>query len=101
MADPAVIIITPEWEWVKVATNITIASIHLVNRKPWYYRTYRMTGESAPNNPTPGTLPDEAIKIFVNKTEELIRANESIDIYLFCKCNDRKNMQNGKVVIDA
>lgn len=101
MANPVVMDMNTEWEWVKVATAITMGSIHLVNRRPCYFRTYRLTGESAPSNPASGTIPDEAIQIFINKTEELIRANVSIDVYLFCKCNDQKNKQTGKVVVDA
>ena len=101
MANPAVVTMNTEWEWQKVATGITMGSIHLKNRGTRYYRTYRLTGESAPNNPAEGTIPDEAIQIFINKTEELIRANVSIDVYLLCKCNDRKNVQSGKVVVDA
>ena len=101
MADPAVVGMATEWEWQKVATGITMGSIHLVNRGPRYYRTYRLTGENAPDNPAEGTIPDEAIQIFINKTEELIRQKESVDIYLFCKCNDRKNVQSGKVVVDT
>ena len=101
MANPAVVEINTEWTWQKVATGITMGSIHLVNRGTCYFRTYRMTGESAPDNPSEGTIPDEAIQIFLNKIEELIRNNEASDIYLFCKCSNRKNPSTGKVVIDS
>ena len=101
MANPVAITIEREWEWVKIATSITIGSIHLINEMPCYFRTYRLTGEAAPDNPTPGTVPDEAVEIFVDETEESIRANELIDVYLFCKLTSLKNTQNGKVVVDA
>ena len=100
MHDPAVIFMNTEWEWVKVATNIIMGSIHLVNRSPSYYRTYRLTGEAAPDSLVEGTIPDEAIQIFIDKPEEPIEASEYIDVYLFCK-NDFKSTQIGKVVVDA
>lgn len=56
MANPVVKTIDTDWEWYKIATAITMASIHLVNRIPRYYRTYRLTGESAPTNPTEETI---------------------------------------------
>ena len=98
MADPAVILINTKRKWTKIATGITVGSIHLINRGINYYRTYRLTGESAPNNPSDVAIPDEAIQIFINTTEELIRLNEAIDVYLFCAGNSKIN---GKVVIDA
>ncbi len=87
--------------WVKVATDIILGSIHLVNRRPWYYRTYRLTGEAAPDNPSEGTIPDEAVEIFVTTTEELIRAIEPIDVYLFCDNLNPDKTEIGKVVVDA
>lgn len=101
MSNPAVMSMNTEWEWVKIATAITVGSIHMVNRWPCYYRTYRLTGESAPSSLTPGTIPDEAIQIFIDATEEIINANEAIDVYLFCKNDNSKITAGGKVVIDA
>ena len=101
MADPAVVSMNTEWEWVKIASGITVGSVHMVNRMPCYYRTYRVTGEDAPSNPSVGTMPDEAIRIFLDTTEEKIRANQLIDVYLLCVNHDLINKDTGKVVVDA
>ena len=107
MSNPAVIEITPEWEWVKVATSITVGNIHMINRCARYFRTYRLTNDTGPANPTApsgnqeGIIPDEAIQIFLNCTEEQIIANELIDVYLFCANNDLDSNDIGKVVIDT
>ena len=107
MDDPLVVTIEPEWEWVKIATAVKVGNIHLVNRCARYFRTYRLTGEATPTNPTSpsvnqrGIIPDEAIQIFVNKTEEIIRSPKLIDVYLFCANNDLDSDDIGKVVIDA
>ncbi len=98
MANPEVIYINKKWKWVKIATGITVGSIHLINTGINYYRTYRMTGESAPSNPSGMIIPNEAIQIFINTTEELIRLDEAIDVYLFCVGNSKIN---GKVVVDV
>lgn len=101
MGNPVVKTLDTDWTWVEVATAITLAGLHVVNTRPYYYRTYRLTGESAPTDPTEGTIPDEAIEIFVTTTEELIRANEAIDVYLFCNNLSSTSTQVGKVVVDA
>ena len=98
MSNPAGININIKRKWVKIATGITIGSIHVISKGLCYYRTYRMTGEGAPNNPLEMTIPDEAIQIFINTTEELIRVNEAVDVYVFCAGNSKIN---GKVVVDT
>jgi hypothetical protein len=71
-----------QWTWVKVATNVTTGAIFRLNQHQQYYQTFRLTGDTAPSVPTPGTLPEEAVEIFVTGTHEDIESSEPIDVYI-------------------
>ena len=99
MADPAIVEI-PEWEWTKVATNVVTGSIHRLTTVVNYYQTYRLTGEDAPDTPTVGTYPEEAVRIFDNSTQIPISSTNYIDVYLMSANSDDDSNETGKVRVD-
>lgn len=89
-----------EWEWVKVATDVTSGTIHSLNSTVYYYQTFRPTGEAAPAIPTVGIIPEEAVRIFELSNQEDISNNYSIDVYIMCANSDDDNTDNGKLRVD-
>ena len=101
MADPNVVDISTEWAWQKIATAITTAIIHRLSTDVDYYQTYRMTGEDAPSSPTLGTLPEEAVRIFEDGTQESISSSAAIDVYIMVKYDNTLAGRDGKVRVDV
>lgn len=101
MENPNVISL-PEWEWTKIATNVIMGTIHRLSTTVYYYQTYRKTGEAAPTAPTIGTIPNEAVKIFEQKSEEDIGAPAAADVYIMTMNNDEDNDDDsGKIRVDV
>lgn len=91
----------PEWTWTKVCTNVILANLNQIEKRVHYYRTYRITGEDAPDIPTVGIIPDEAVRIFEDKNSEEIKTPDYIDVYIMSVncCNGVS--YTGKIVVDA
>ena len=101
MENPNVISL-PEWEWTKVATNVVMGSIHRLSTTVYYYQTFRKTGEAAPPAPTIGTLPNEAVMIFQQKSEEPIGLAAAADVYIMTMNNDDDDDDDsGKIRVDV
>lgn len=100
MENPNVISL-PEWEWTKIATNVIMGTIHRLSTTVYYYQTFRKTGEAAPTVPTIGTIPNEAVKIFEQKSEEDIESPAAVDVYIMTMNNDEDNDDDsGKIRVD-
>jgi len=103
MANPEIVELTP-WEWVKVAENITHATIHRKQNDFKYYYTYRDTGTTAPDAITPSTKPEEGIPFFTcyegKANLRTFNAESASDLYMYCIPNDGKLTYNGKVKVD-
>lgn len=101
MADPAIVDI-PEWVWTKVATNVVTGVISKINYVPRYFQTFRLTGTAAPAAPTEGTIPEEAIQIFLNdENQAIISSNDLIDVYIMSADYDSKTSGVGKIRVDV
>jgi hypothetical protein len=98
--DPNVVNIL-EWKWVKVATSIKKIYLYRKPTNVYYYRTYRLSGEDAPIDPTDRTAPDEAIRIFDLSAEEVISSDTPIDIYILCGNNDDDDDDSGQIVVST
>ena len=98
MADPVIVTI-PEWTWVKVAAGIKSVKLNRKITTVYYYKTYRLLGETAPTTPTIGTVPEEALRIFDIKTEETIESSEPIDVYIMCQNQDDDADDTGKISV--
>ena len=81
----------PQGAWTKVATNITQGQVHKNIRLNsfTYYRTYRLTGNSAPTNL------DTAVGFVDDSLPVASSAAEPIDVYIYCVDG------NGGVVVEA
>lgn len=99
MANPQVVTM-PEWAWQKVATDVTLGVIHRLDVIVDYYQTFRLTGGTAPAVPEEGTLPAEAVKMFVVSSEEVIDSLEAIDVYVMCVNIDTENEYTGTIRVD-
>lgn len=99
MANPEIKTLN-EWEWTKVATNVTTGSMHRIRSTVYYYQTYRLTGEAAPSDPTVGEMPDEAVRIFEESNQISISSTDPIDVYILCANSDDDNSDAGKVRVD-
>lgn len=71
-----------EWTWNKVATSVLTGTIDKISPCFWYYQTYRLTGEAAPDEITDEELPTEAIRMFQHESQEEIKATALIDVYV-------------------
>lgn len=85
MADPIFVDITPENTWVKVATDVTIGQVWVVDYSVQYLQTYRDTGAAAP------TLRSDGVDL-----EEVAWINSTlgIDVYVMALNGD------GRVRVD-
>jgi len=85
MANP---IVFNQWEWTKLATGVT--SVVLNNKRTGleYFYALRITGDTAPSDITIKEVPAEAVRIFEVLPVEIIRAQYSFDLYVFCFGND-------------
>ena len=100
MAAPVIIDTMDEWVWRKVATSVKTGLIHRLNSQVYYYQTYRLTGVAAPAAPTVGTIPSEAVLMFVEGSEEISSA-EFIDVYVMpANRDDDAEDDVGKIRID-
>lgn len=102
MANPIIIDI-PEWKWTKVATAVKTGFINRVfgvpSQRLLYFQTYRLTGETAPVDPSDKTVPGEAINIFDTCNQCLISSTHKIDVYVLCANNDDIE-ETGQVRVD-
>jgi hypothetical protein len=79
MANPA-IVACPADTWTKVATNVQVGNVWLMNTNPaLYLQTYRLTGEAAP------TLKSEGVR--VNQPGTDIDSSPGIDVYIYAVKN--------------
>lgn len=85
-ADPVRVPVT-EGGWRIVATNVTNVSISVLETRPTYAWTYRLTGGAAPTDATEGVPMGSITKIFC--------AVSAVDIYIWC------NGQDGEVRRDV
>lgn len=100
MANPEIVEI-PEWTWVKVATNVVSGFIHKLSSEVYYYQTYRLTGEDAPDEPTIGAIPSEAIRIFDDSNQASISSLDSIDVYIMSANSDDDSNESGSIRVDV
>ena len=91
----------PEWIWTKTCTNIILANLNQIEKRVHYYRTYRITGDTPPDAPAVGIIPDEAVRIFEDKNSEEIKTPDFVDVYVMSVniCNGISF--TGKLVVDA
>jgi len=101
MAIPVIVNIDPEWAWEIVATSVKSGMIHRIKSTVSYYQTYRLTGQAAPTAPTVGTIPTEAIEIFIQSNSMPISSQELIDVYIMCKNKDADVLDTGQVRVDV
>lgn len=75
MANPA-IIACPANAWTKVATNVQVGNVWLMNTDPGaYLQTYRLTGEAAPTEKSEG--------VRVERPGMAIDSSPGIDVYIY------------------
>lgn len=98
MANPQVVSI-PEWEWVKIATATRKVFVNRLNSTVTYYKTYRLTGKYAPEAPTIGTIPQEAVEIFRDSNEQVIESSEALDVYIMCANHDNDSDESGLILV--
>ena len=91
----------PEWIWTKVCTKIILGNLTQKEKRVHYYRTYRKTGEDAPDIPTVGIIPDEAVRIFEDKNSEEIRTPDYVDVHVMSVNYCNGVSYTGKIVVDA
>ncbi len=89
MADPVVTDIA-QGEWVIVATAITCGMLDQIARGFDYYQTYRDTGGSAPATIVATDVPEEAVPMFQQNSQEIIASSVAIDVYVCCWNKDNK-----------
>ena len=89
-----------DWQWVKVATNIDIGTLHRLESRIHYYQTFRITGDTAPTNPTIGILPEEAVKVFESGNLEKIESDDKIDVYIMSVNYINGKSYTGKIRVD-
>lgn len=99
MPNPVIIPI-PEWTWTLVAQKVVTGSIDRLVDNTTYYYTYRITGSTAPPDPTLEVVPEEAIRIFMKSENEIIDSDEIIDIYLMTGDKDSTTSVPGKVRVN-
>lgn len=99
MAQPEIIDIDV-WIWEKVATGVTSGFINRLNTIVYYYQTYRDTGEAAPDTPTVGTIPEEAVRIFDQSSQAIISATSAVDVYIMCANIITDSINPGSVRVD-
>ena len=90
-----------DWQWTKVCTNIILGNLTQKEKRVHYYRTFRKTGETAPDAPTVGIIPDEAVKIFEDKNSENIRTPDYVDVYIMSVNYCNGISYTGKIVVDS
>ena len=100
MADPLPVTIT-EWQWQKVATAVVSGNIHRLKTTVYYYQTYKMTGEAAPDAVVQGTIPEEAVKLFEQRNPEPISSSDPIDVYIMVANQDDDANDTGKIRVDV
>lgn len=79
MPDPTIEVCT-KGQWTKVATNVSNGGMDMIEKRPMYFQTYRVTGTLAPD---PVTDAEEKIPIFVGTGFEPIQAQEQVDVYIW------------------
>ena len=100
MADPVVTSIA-QGVWVKVATAVTCGMLNQIAFGFDYYQTYRDTGGAAPAAIVDTKVPEEAVPMFQQNTQEIIASTVGIDIYVCCWNKDNKIAVPGRVRVDA
>ena len=79
MPNPAIVACSTG-AWTKVATNVQSGFVWLLKTSSFYYHTYRLTGQDAPDPVT-----DKAEQVRIPKPGLSISASAGIDVYVFCK----------------
>jgi len=99
MANPEVKTFSP-LVWVKVATAVRRLFLYRVEATNNYYRTYRLTGQTAPVDPS--SVDDiegsEAILLFADSIDEELRSSEAVDVYVLC-ASVRAVPTSGKILV--
>jgi len=97
MANP---IVFNQWEWNKLATGVT--SVVLNNKRTGlqYFYVLRISGDTAPVDILVREVPTEAVKIFEVLPVEIIRAQYSFDLYVFCFGDDTLIDAQGSIRVD-
>ena len=90
-----------DWQWVKVATNVDIGTLHRLESRVHYYQTYRITGDPAPTAPTIGILQEESVRVFENGNEEPIESDFKIDVYIMTVNYINGKSYTGKIRVDV
>ena len=67
----------------KVATDVVTGILHK-RFETVYKQSYRLTGESAPTDPS------EFVVLFDEKTQEEISSSDPIDVYVYCPVSTGK-----------
>lgn len=89
-----------QWEWTRVATGITSAVAHNKQTGFEYFYTLRTTGDTAPADITVQEVPAEAIRLFDVFPFEILRAQYSFDLYVFCFSKDNRNTATGAIIVN-
>lgn len=97
MADP---ISFNQWEWTKLATGITSVVLNNKREGMQYFYTLRITGGIAPTDLIIKEIPAEAVRLFEVLTVEILRAQYSFDLYVFCFSYDNRIGDQGSIKVD-
>jgi hypothetical protein len=100
MANPITVEVAQR-EWTKVAGSCTGGRVDLQQTGFAYYQTYRLAGNSPPENPVGSATPSEAVRMFQTGVQEEIDSSTAIDVYVFCFPLDGANMGRGKVRVSV
>lgn len=83
-----ILIETPQNKWTLVAKKVKECCIKRVRTGFKYYMSYRMTGDTPPENPIGHNLPREGIEIFLIENKEPIEFKHFIDVYIYARNDD-------------
>lgn len=99
MADATLYTLTDK-TWTQVTTSSTLAKIYNKDPKYTYYQTTRATGGPAPTAISGGSVPAEAIEMFLKGSVEIIPSSDGIDVYVCSFSEDGNDTTGGKVRVD-
>jgi hypothetical protein len=99
-------------QWNLVATDIKTGILHILKQDVIYYQTYRLTGQSAPNNsPSPGDADFEGALVYSDKQKfhnvttiiggASVTATSGIDVYIYVQDPYEPYGDIGRIRIDV